>query len=48
MNSGCCSDTQIRSHVEVININGHDYKVTIVYCSSCGSLKALSNIRHEK
>jgi hypothetical protein len=48
MTSSCCNDTQIRSHVEMLTINGFEYKVTIVYCSSCGSLKALSNIRHEK
>lgn len=48
MISSCCTSTDIKGHVELINIKGHCYKVTIIYCTSCGSLKSMSNIKHEK
>jgi hypothetical protein len=48
MTNSCCKDTQIKAHVEIINVKGYYYKVTIVHCVSCGSLKSMSNIAHEK
>lgn len=48
MSASCCLSTDVKGHIELITINNHTYKVTIIYCASCGSLKALSNIKHEK
>ena len=44
----CCNDTKIESNVQYTKIESHTYKISIVYCTTCGQVKATSNILHEK
>lgn len=46
--SSCCDNTVIESVERIITVEGANYVVRLVYCKSCKSLKATSNIRHEK
>lgn len=47
MSLGCCSKTHIVSVERQIDIDTHSFLVNIVYCNSCGSVKATSNIKEQ-
>lgn len=44
----CCDSINITSGNTTVMLGKHRYLITIVYCKSCGSEKATSNIRHLK
>ena len=44
----CCSDTRIELSVHAITVGSHEYTITIVCCSNCGSLKSQTNVKHVK
>ena len=43
----CCDQTHILSVQRQISVDKHDFIATIVYCNSCGSVKATSNIKEQ-
>jgi|TARA_B110000858_G_scaffold185380_1_gene227510 hypothetical protein len=48
---GCCKEVKIKHHIEKITVDKHTYYVTIVNCTTCGDVKATTNvrqIRHDK
>lgn len=45
---GCCDIVNINQGYEYIKIGGYDFKVTVTYCSNCGSMKSTSNIKESK
>jgi len=47
--SGCCGDPRPAYFLtEATTPEGHEYRITISYCKTCGSQKATSNIKHVK
>lgn len=44
----CCKQTQITSVTRELAVGAHKFEVTIVYCDSCGSVKATSHVRELK
>jgi len=44
----CCDSIDITRFTEYMNQDGHVFKIHLVYCKSCGSLKATSHIKEHK
>jgi|AntAceMinimDraft_1070359.scaffolds.fasta_scaffold03935_4 hypothetical protein len=42
---GCCKNVNVAQHIEIIDVDKYSYRVTIHYCSNCGSLKTTTNLR---
>lgn len=45
---GCCKVVDIVSHIDYIMVNNYKFKVVIVYCKNCGSMKSNSHIQEDK
>jgi hypothetical protein len=43
---GCCENVIQASHEEIIVVDKHKFRVIIVYCDNCGSLKTTTHVRH--
>ena len=39
----CCSNLDVTSSKFIVSDNGFDFKVSIAYCKSCGSKKAVGS-----
>jgi hypothetical protein len=46
--SGCCDKLNIVTETKYIYLNHFGFKVRIVYCSGCGSLKSTSHVKEHK
>lgn len=46
--SGCCDIVNIVAETKYVTLNPFRFKVHIVYCSNCGSLKSTSHIKENK
>lgn len=46
--NGCCDKIVITSKKTVVEFDKHKFTVSITYCSTCGSTKATTNVRHLK
>jgi hypothetical protein len=46
--SGCCDKVNITSGNTIVMFGTHRFNVNIVYCKTCGSTKATSNISNIK
>ena len=46
--SGCCDIIDISAKQRTIKLGKHEFIVTVVHCTSCGSIKATSNIKEKK
>jgi hypothetical protein len=44
--NGCCDNINITSGNTIVMFGTHRFNVNIVYCKTCGSTKATSNIQH--
>lgn len=45
--NGCCDKIDISTGKRTIQIGNHQFEITVVHCTSCGSVKATSNIKEK-
>ena len=45
--SGCCDNIDISTATRTMQVGIHRFEITVVHCTSCGSVKATSNIKEK-
>ena len=46
--NGCCDRIDISAAKRTIKIGEHQFIISVVHCTSCGNVKATSNIKEKK
>jgi hypothetical protein len=46
--NGCCDKINISTGKRTLQLGDHRFVATVVHCTSCGSVKATSNIKEKR